>query len=63
MPPRDDETCREFIDRMLGAPGSPERRLLRNDSAVYQYWLGVWDATQAIKRQKKETSNKGSDNA
>ena len=54
MPPRDDETCREFIDRMLGALGSPERRLLRNDTAVYRYWLMVWDGAQTIKGQKEE---------
>ena len=42
--PRPGETGRQYIDRMLGAPGSAERNLA--DDSTYRYYLSLWDAFQ-----------------
>ncbi len=46
--PRQDETPSEYMDRMLGKPGTPERRLASTE--IYQYYLRIWDSTTGAKK-------------
>ena len=39
--PSPGETARQYIDRMLGPPGSQQRKV--GDPSAYQYYLRLWD--------------------
>ena len=49
--PRAGETPSEYMDRMLGAPGSKARKL--GDPAAYQHFLQIWDASQRSAEEAK----------
>lgn len=53
--PRQDEAPSEYMDRMLGKPGTPERRLA--SAETYQYYLRIWDSTTICQKRENQHEN------
>ena len=49
--PRPEETASEYMDRMLGKPGSAERKI--GNPTAYKHYLQIWDHWHAVRNPKE----------